>query len=148
MTTATANTTRAPLARIAKLDALCRVLLVVSFVALAVTGIGGYYALGAVDGYGLLVHMAAGGVFTVCLPVVVLTASSSALTRPNGALRTLVYWLTVLAALVALGTITLSMTKLFDTAGLHDLLTLHRWAGLALVALSILQLFLRVACRR
>lgn len=144
----TAQAAHTPLARLAGLDALCRVLLVASFVVLAVTGLGGYYGLGAVDGYGLLVHMAAGGVFTVCLPVVVLTATSAALTRPPGVVRAIVYWASVVAALVTLGTIALSMTNRFGTDGLHDLLAVHRWAGAALVGLSVWQLILRAACRR
>ena len=50
--------------------------------------------------------------------------------------------------MVTLGTIALSMTELFDTGGLHDLLTVHRWAGVALVVFSVLQLILHAARRR
>jgi cytochrome b subunit of formate dehydrogenase len=51
------------------------------------------------------------------------------------------FWVILVAGLIVIGTMILSMLPVFGTHGLELLLAIHRYAGLAVVAATVLHLY-------
>lgn len=131
----------------AMIGLLAQILLLLSTIALAFTGLGGELVNDEVRGYGLLLHMSAGGVFTVCLPIVVLSFAAR-LVRETSCFVALAAWILIAAALTSLGTIVLSMTPWFGTDGLKTLLKVHELSGIVLVIAAVLYGLFSLTSRR
>jgi hypothetical protein len=125
----------------------------------AVLGVTSFVALlrfGALGGWWLFLHMFGAGVFTFALPVLALTwceanrcgrptppAGAAGQTPPSRflGLAKAMFWVILAAGLIVTGTMLLSMLPVFGTNGLQLLLDIHRYAGLAVVAATILHLY-------
>ena len=121
---------------------------VATIVAVADLAVTSFYAVlseGVLHGWLLLGHMVGSGAFVALLVLVALTwANSSRFGRQlendgDGAairftgLAKVSFWLFLLAGLATMGSMLASMLPLFGSDGLHELLDLHRYAGLAAV---------------
>ena len=125
----------------------------------AVLGVTSFVAMlrfGSLGGWWLFIHMFGAGVFTVVLPVLALTwceanrfgrpaqpAGAEGQTPPArflGLAKTM-FWVILAAGLIVTGTMLLSMLPVFGTDCLELLLDIHRYAGLAVVAATVLHLY-------
>lgn len=133
---------------LAAIRPVVRFLLLLSTIVLAITGLGGEFLYDEVEGYGLLLHMMAGGVFSVCLPLVALTFAAR-LVRETSLLVASVAWILFAAALTSLGTIVFTMMPWFGTDVMETLLETHEWSGKVLVIAGVvLGLMILVAGRK
>jgi len=125
----------------------------------AVLGITSFVAVirfGTLGGWWLFIHMFGAGVFTFVLPVLALTwceanrfgrppqpAGSEGQVPPSRFLRLAksMFWVILVAGLIVIGTMILSMLPVFGTDCLQLLLDIHRYAGLVVVAATVLHLY-------
>ena len=125
----------------------------------AVLGVTSFVAMirfGGLSGWWLFIHMFGAGAFTVVLPVLALTWCEAnrfgCPARPAGdegqppaarflCLAKTMFWVILAAGLLVTGTMLLSMLPLFGTHCLELLLDIHRYAGLAVVAATVLHLY-------
>ena len=127
-----------------------------SVAVLGITSIVAMLKYGALGGWWLFVHMFGAGAFTFVLPLLAVTwCEASRFGRPSqpaGAegqeqpsrflrLAKTMFWVILAAGLIVIGTMILSMLPVFGTGGLELLLDIHRYAGLALVAATVLHLY-------
>jgi hypothetical protein len=109
---------------------------------------------GVLDGWLLFAHMFGAGAFTAVLPLVAITwCESSRLGREDQESQEaevaprffwfprLMFWVLLASGLVVTMTMLLSMLPLFGTDGLHQLLDVHRYAGLVAVVAALLHLY-------
>jgi hypothetical protein len=125
----------------------------------AVLGVTAFVAMlrfGSLGGWWLFLHMFGAGVFTFVLPVLALTWCEANRfgrpAQPAGAegrtpparflgLAKAMFWVILAAGLIVTGTMLLSMLPVFGTDGLKLLLDIHRYAGLAVVAATVLHVY-------
>jgi len=127
-----------------------------SVAVLGITSIVAMLQFGALGGWWLFVHMFGAGAFTFVLPLLAVTwceanrfgrppqtAGAEGQERPSRFLRLAktMFWLILAAGLIVIGTMILSMLPVFGTGGLELLLDIHRYAGLAVVAATVLHLY-------
>ncbi len=110
---------------------------------LSVTSFGALLRLGELGGWALFAHMIGAGMFVFTLPVLAITwcepnrfdlrrfgERGQAAPRRFYWLPKVMFWILLTGGLIVSMTMLLSMLPLFGTSGLHELLDLHRWAGL------------------
>ena len=122
---------------------------VVLIIALAATGLGSIARWGHMSGYALLYHLAAAGGFVfvmVAIAILYLPATAGEVGDRDGQLDRWwavrwSAWALVLSSLVTAGSMLLSMLPVLDTAGLLQMVMLHRYAGLAVVVAICVHLF-------
>lgn len=125
----------------------------------AVLGVTSFVAVirfGTLGGWWLFIHMFGAGVFTFVLPVLALTwCEASLFGRPAPAagaegqtpparflgLAKAMFWVILAAGLTVIGTMIVSMLPVCGTDGLQLLLDIHRYAGLVVVAATVLHLY-------
>jgi len=125
----------------------------------AVLGITSFVAMirfGILGGWWLFIHMFGAGVFTFVLPLLAVTwceanrfgrppqpAGAEGQEQPARFLRLakFMFWVILAAGLIVIVTMILSMLTVFGTEGLTLLLDIHRYAGLAVVAATVLHLY-------
>jgi hypothetical protein len=114
---------------------------------LAVTSLQAVLSGQALSGYALMGHVSAAGAFTFLLVAVAWLFLPAAdidgdfQREHRWWFARWSSWLLILSALATAGTMFLSMLPLLDTAGLHQVLSVHRFAGLATVAAAVLHAF-------
>ncbi len=122
---------------------------------LAVTAFGSLLASGHVSGYPLLFHVAASGGFVFLMVAIAFLYLPTGVDETDvGSGRREIWWAPrwsawalVISSLVAAGTMLVSMLPVLDTAGLLEMATLHRYAGLAVVVSAIFHLYSLVCVR-
>ncbi len=125
----------------------------------AILGITSFVAMiqfGALGGWWLFIHMFGAGAFTFVLPLLAVTwceanrfgrlrqaAGAEGQEQPARFLRLAkaMFWVILVAGLIVIGSMILSMLPVFGTHGLELLLAIHRYAGLAVVAATVLHLY-------
>ncbi len=117
-------------------------LLLVCVLTLIVTGLGPTAIVGAaMEGWMLVIHVATGTAFAVCLALAgVLWAERQAQAGGGGA----VFWLALAVGLVLIGTVAASMLGWASSAGIGSLFVIHQYAGLAMALLIIAHLYQRM----
>jgi hypothetical protein len=125
-------------------------------VSVAVLGFTSFFAVlqyGILGGWLLFAHMFGAGLFVGVLPFLSLTwCEASRFSSDRSAQRDqrpprffwlpkLLFWLILLGGFVVTVTMLLSMLPLFGTDGLHQLLDIHRYAGLLVVVALALHLY-------
>jgi len=132
-----------PTARLRALEVGLYGAVMLSFLALALTGFGGWLASGHLVGIPLLLHMFAGGLFATVLPLFLVALAGGAAAQESdnprllGAGEKVVFWLAMTFGWLSLGTVMLTMLPLFATGQIETLLAAHRYSGLAMVVLLI-----------
>lgn len=124
-------------------------LYLILIVVLAVTGLGSILRWGHMQGYTLLLHLAAAGGFVflmVAIAVLYLPATAPSADDPlqrvdRWWLVRWSAWMLVVSSLVAVATMLVSMLPVLDTTGLLQMAMLHRYAGLAVVVSAGAHLF-------
>jgi hypothetical protein len=126
-----------------------------------------WYAMwtdGVLAGWLLMLHMAGAGTFVTALPLVALAWAyrsrffvdrvrprSSAETEPRTPqflwLARVAFWVILAAGFLNVMTMLISMLPLFGTDDLTELLTFHRYTGLAVVAALLLHIYANVLTR-
>jgi len=127
-----------------------------SVAVLGITSFAAMIRFGILGGWWLFFHMFGAGVFTFVLPLLAVTwCEANRFGRPPqpaGAegqeqsarflrLAKSMFWVILVAGLIVIGTMILSMLPVFGTEGLTLLLDIHRYAGLAVVAATVLHLY-------
>ncbi|MFT5474307.1 MAG: hypothetical protein ACI856_002644 [Kiritimatiellia bacterium] len=130
-----------------KIEALSMKLFYVSGIVLTITGFAAVFMGRAVGGYSLLLHMAFGGLFAVCLTVVAVLRSHVS-TLGDGTDRftctqKVCFWILILCGVVLVLTSLLAMLPLAGTHGQHTLLQTHTAAGAVTVAAVVLYIMKR-----
>ena len=124
---------------------------------LGATAFFGVLRFGALHGWLLFAHMFGAGAFVAVLPVVALTwCEANRFVRgraPRGALATAgtaprffwlpkaMFWILLAGGLVVSLTMLVSMLPLYGTEGLEQLLDLHRYSGLLVVAATVFHFY-------
>lgn len=115
-----------------------------SFVYLAASGFAfAVFSSRGMYGLPLLVHVVAGGIFSVCLAVVVVFRAQEYISFPSQILRISLFWLFVLSGLSLVATALFSMLPYFTFSAQVGLIDVHRYS--ALVALLSTMAFLELA---
>ena len=122
------------LARLVRLGLLACVL------TLGLTAFGTVLTEGAMHGYPLMIHTAAGGAVTVVL--VLFGFLWAGRRRASGGSIRGTFWLVILLGFVSAATMLASMFPLYGTATLELLLDVHRWSGLALFVVAPFHVYL------
>ncbi|MBN1765457.1 MAG: hypothetical protein JW860_09395 [Sedimentisphaerales bacterium] len=136
---------------------LCGVFMLLSFLALAVTGFyAGLIKHEPLTGYLLMFHVSVGPVFIVCLTMVALLSAArycfsgcccenvpeeTSQDTGTGTGSKLCFWLMMLTALPLALSIVLSMFNLFGTEGQRFLYDLHRCSSIVMCMVYILFLY-------
>ncbi len=134
-------------------EQLLYLVLLVSVTLLAITSFYPMLRHEAMKGWSLFIHMIWAGVFVFLLPALALTwceasrfevsggAAEPAETTPRFYwMPKTLFWLLLASGLVVSLTMLFSMTELFGTIGLENLLEIHRYSGLIVVATVLLHL--------
>ncbi len=135
---------------------------------LGATSIYAVLAHGHMEEWFLLVHLTGAGMFTACLALVALTfahrnrfghgriasnhehnelSEADTITAPFGGFAKLTFWLILLTGLLTAATMLFSMLPIMGTHEMEQMLTIHRYAGLALVVVTIMHVYLIVMGR-
>ena len=133
----------APL-RVSWLGKLAYFFLLMSALALALTGIGTFASGHApMTGWCLMAHVAAAPIYAMSLAVVALTWSDRnrfCESSRYGCLTKFLLWLLLLCGLLVILTGVVPMTPIFGTPGQRTLYLTHRYGGIAMAALLVLHL--------
>lgn len=122
------------LARVVRLGLLAGVLI------LGLTAFGTVLTEGAMHGYPLMIHTAAGGAVTVAL--VLFGCLWAGPRRATGASIRATFWLVILLGFGTAASMLASMFPLYGTETLERLLDVHRWCGLALFVVTPFHVYL------
>jgi hypothetical protein len=134
-----------------------RLVYAASLLSIASLGTTAFYAvlrLGAMEGWLLLAHMCAAGVFVAVLPLLAITwcEANRFLDEGRGAeaepaprrffwLPKVMFWVILVSGLAVASTMLVSMLPLFGTEGLHRLLDIHRYSGLLVVVAAVFHFY-------
>ena len=115
------------------IDRLLLVALLAAILALVVTSLPSLSGE-TLDGTMLLAHMMASGTLIFGLPIlaIVFLRHFSA-RRPTSAVQSLGYWLTIVAGIITIATVFLCMLPVPSTEQMHELMSIHAWAGYAMI---------------
>ncbi|HOE96719.1 MAG TPA: hypothetical protein PLS90_10935 [Candidatus Sumerlaeota bacterium] len=142
----------APLpSRLRRLGRVCYLLVLAGVGLAGLTGVVGAGLRGVpMEGYGLLLHVAAGGVFAPALAALaVLWADRNRFGSPQpfSLGQKICFWMMLACGLVMILTGIGPMFRLFGTEAQRAVIAIHRHAALALLATAIFHIYLSVRYR-
>ncbi|MBI1368253.1 MAG: hypothetical protein GC162_06325 [Planctomycetes bacterium] len=133
--------------------------LMVTILVLAATSFYTVLTVGFMGGWALWLHLMAAGAFVVAFALIALTwggaarsecctgskcdSSEATPTKPArfSCLTKLTFWLMLIAGFVVLATMLINMLPLLGTHDIERMIAIHRYAGLALVAVAVIHVY-------
>lgn len=123
------------------IDRICLVAVVAIVVVLTVTALPVLFG-GHLEGQMLLLHMFASGALVFALPIFALLFLGRVINRTkSGGLQRLGFWTLVACGLLTIATVFMAMLPIPSTPQMHELLTVHGYAGFAMVPAAAALLF-------
>ncbi len=119
-----------------KIDRLSSLGMIATSAYLAVSGLAGWL-LHMMHGYMLVLHIVAGGLFALCLVVLIWTRGADRIARPK---KSILWMLLTVLAVVVIFTAVAPMMTIFGSGWQAVLLTAHRWSTVCFLVVGVVTL--------